>query len=57
MTWLLFDLDDGEGFGANHLECHHMTYTEQPADQAQSAWVCLGRVERQVLLDSADLLL
>ena len=41
------DLDAREGYGADHLECHHTTCTEQPGDQAQSAWV----YERQVLLD------
>ena len=36
-----------EGYGADHLECHHMTCTGEPGDQAQSAWL----YERQVLLD------
>lgn len=26
-----------EGYRANHLECHHMAYAGQAADQAQSA--------------------
>ena len=41
------DLGATEGYGADHLECHHMTPTGQSGDQAQSAWV----YERQVLLD------
>ena len=41
------DLGAGEGYGADHLECHHVACTGQPGDQAQSAWV----YERQVLLD------
>ena len=40
------DLSAREGYGAVHLECHHMAHTGQPGDQAQPAWV----YERQVLL-------
>ncbi|GAB0179547.1 mitochondrial enolase superfamily member 1 [Grus japonensis] len=33
------DVSAGEGYGADHLECHHVACTGQPGDQAQSAWV------------------
>ncbi|KAK4806350.1 hypothetical protein QYF61_017219 [Mycteria americana] len=45
------DLGAGEGYGADHLECHHAARTGQPGDQARSSWV----YERQVLLDQPDL--
>ena len=47
------DLDAGEGYKADHLECTHRACEGQPGDQAQSARVH----ERQVLLDQPDLLL
>ena len=41
------DLGAGEGYGADHPECHHRAHAGQPGDQAQPAW----GYERQVLLD------
>ena len=47
------DLSAGEGYGADHLQCHHAAHTVQPGPQAQSAWVH----ERHILPDQPDLLL
>ena len=47
------DLGAGEGYGADHPECHHTACAGQLRDQAQPAW----GYERQVLLDEPDLLL
>jgi len=33
------DLDSREGYGTDHLECHHMAHTGQSGYQAQSARV------------------
>jgi len=32
-------LNAGEGYGADHLECHHTAHTRQPGDQAQSGLI------------------
>jgi len=34
-----YDFGGEKGYGADHLECHHMARTGQPDDQAQSARV------------------
>jgi len=44
------DLDAGQDYGADHLQCAHRACEGQPGVQA---WVH----ERQVLLDQPDLLL
>jgi len=47
------DLGAREGYGTDHLECHHVAHIGQPGDQAQPAWVH----GKQVQLDQPDLLL
>jgi len=48
------DLSAGEGYGADHLECHQMACTGQLGDQAQPPG---DAYDTHILLDQSDLCL